>query len=342
MGHTVQTSGGSWDPVWAALEVFMRAPDYYDAQRIFHGRSGRFPELAWCNIDAFWPLILITAYKEPPPEFLAEMATRLECAMSQTRVDDSPVRLAVQRRDLAAVPTEFYRMEPLTHAIARRGRQRFEIAFDRQNIGFFTDIEPARQWLEREAKGRRVLNLFAFTCVFSVVALQAGATDVVNVDLSRSALSRGRRNHEHNGLQAASASFDALDILKSWGRIKKRGPFDIILIDPPSFQRGSFIASRDYAKIIRRIPELAAPDARILACLNAPEIPEKFLREEFNRHCPDASFMESLQQRPVFHVPGEEQPLKMLVYKWSAAGQAKASTSTRRKISEEIEKGGGA
>ncbi len=216
------------------------------------------------------------------------------------------------------MPTEFILGDPVEQALAWRGRQRFEIVFDRQNVGFFTDIEPARLWLEREAQGRRVLNLFAFTCVFSIVALQAGAIEVVNVDSSRSALGRGRQNHALNGLQAAPAFFDALDILKSWGRIKKRGPFDIILVDPPSYQRGSFIASRDYSKIIRRIPELAAPDAQILACLNAPEIPEEFLREEFRRHCPHARFTDSLRQSPVFHAPTQPQPLKMLVYKWSA------------------------
>ena len=62
------------------------------------------------------------------------------------------------------------------------------------------------------------------------------------------------------------------DILKSWSRIKKRSPYDIIIIDPPSFQKGSFAATKDYEKIIKNLMILANENCVVLSCLNAPEL----------------------------------------------------------------------
>jgi len=67
-----------------------------------------------------------------------------------------------------------------------------------QNHGLFLDMANGRQWLRENmmAKpGARVLNLFAYTCAFSVVAKQAGAAEVINLDMSDGAvLFADRRN----------------------------------------------------------------------------------------------------------------------------------------------------
>lgn len=71
---------------------------------------------------------------------------------------------------------------------------------------------------------RKVLNLFAYTCAFSVAALKGGADEVVNMDMSKGALAIGKQNHLLNGL-TAGARFLGHDIFKSWGKLKKNsGP----------------------------------------------------------------------------------------------------------------------
>jgi len=187
-----------------------------------------------------------------------------------------------------------------------------------QNSGFFLDIEPARQWLEQQAAGKRVLNLFAYSCAFSLVAIAAGAEKVVNVDMSSAALNLGRDNHRLNGLPKERSEYLAENILKSWSRIKKRGPYDLVIIDPPSYQKGSFIAHKDYAKVVRRLPELMPEGGLVLACLNAPELSESFLREQFAEQCPSAEFMERLEPHAGFPDVDPEQQLKLLVYKVTA------------------------
>jgi len=50
-------------------------------------------------------------------------------------------------------------------------------------------------------------------------------------------------------------------------RIKKYGKYDLLICDPPSFQKGSVNIERDYAKIIRRIPQWMNEGAQLLLCL---------------------------------------------------------------------------
>ena len=75
---------------------------------------------------------------------------------------------------------------------------------------------------------------------FSVAAMAGGATQVVNLDMARAALSRGRDNHRLNQHDLSQVVFLGHDLFKSWGKVAKYGPYDLIIIDPPSFQRGSF------------------------------------------------------------------------------------------------------
>jgi 23S rRNA (cytosine1962-C5)-methyltransferase len=176
-------------------------------------------------------------------------------------------------------------------------------------------MEPGRQWIEQHAANKRVLNLFAYTCAFSVIAIGAGAEKVVNVDMSSAALNLGRANHQLNGLAKNKSEFVAENILKSWSRVKKPGPYDVVIIDPPSYQKGSFVAEKDYGKVIRRLPELMPDGGLVLACLNAPELSEGFLKQQFIEQCPQAIFIERLRPHPDFPDVDPEQQLKLLVYK---------------------------
>jgi 23S rRNA (cytosine1962-C5)-methyltransferase len=60
-------------------------------------------------------------------------------------------------------------------------------------------------------------------------------------------------------------------------------------VDPPSYQKGSFIATKDYARLMRRLPDLLAPDGQVLLCLNAPELGTAFLREQMSEIAPSCT-----------------------------------------------------
>ncbi len=176
-------------------------------------------------------------------------------------------------------------------------------------------MKNGRSFIKEISKDKNVLNLFSYTCAFSVCAISGGASKVVNVDMAKNALTIGRTNHHLNNLDTKKVKFMPYDILKSWSRIKKEAPYDIIIIDPPSFQKGSFEASKDYEKIIRRLDELAASKCTILSCLNAPELNSEFIKNKFSQFATNFKFIEKLNNVDEFVTSKDEKSLKNLVFR---------------------------
>jgi 23S rRNA (cytosine1962-C5)-methyltransferase len=140
------------------------------------------------------------------------------------------------------------------------------------SAGLFLDQRANRARL-RAWKPKRLLNTFAYTCSFSVVAAQAGA-ETVSVDLSRRSLARGEDNFQRNGLDPQSGHrFVADDVLAVLPRLARRNEkFDAIILDPPTFSRNqsgaAFQVQRDFDQLIQLAIEVAAPRAKILLSVN--------------------------------------------------------------------------
>jgi 23S rRNA (cytosine1962-C5)-methyltransferase len=82
------------------------------------------------------------------------------------------------------------------------------------------------------------LNLFSYTCSFSVHARLGGAEVATNADISGKILDKGRENYALNGLDLRPGEFfrgSALEYVP-WA-LKKGLKFDGIVLDPPSFAR---------------------------------------------------------------------------------------------------------
>lgn len=281
-----------------------------DSYRVFHGRGKTWPGLEFVTIDYFHPVLVVTLFHQPPENWLEKFSQDL---ISQ--IPDSIQAVVVQHRYAAGDPSDVIAGALPEIVYARRGNLKFQLTLAKQqNLGFFLDIEPARKWLEQEANGKKILNLFAYTCSFSVVAIAAGAEKVVNLDMSSAALSLGRINHQINELDKSRSQFLAENILKSWGRIKRAGPYDLVILDPPSFQKGSFDSERDYQKLVKRLPELMPQGGLVLACLNNPDLDSQFLLNIFSEHCPGASFVQRLASHPDFPDIEPEKGLKILVF----------------------------
>ena len=171
----------------------------------------------------------------------------------------------------------------------------------------------ARAEVGADAPGARVLNLFAYTCAFSVAALQGGAAHVVNIDMARGAIATGQQNHQLNGLHGGAA-FLAHDIFHSWGKITRAGPYELVIVDPPSYQKGSFVATKDYARLLRRLPDLLSDGGHALLCLNAPELSMGFLRGLVDEHAPALRFMERVPNPAVFADVDDDRALKVAVF----------------------------
>lgn len=303
-------------PLLANLHAYLARlnGDASDSCRIFHGRGRVYPGLEQITLDAFTGVLVLTLFTQQDSEWLDALIAAIGKA-AQPRIPT----LVVQHRYLEGAPSAIFGAPLPEQNLAKRGALSFQLHLgQQQNTGFFLDMEPGRQWLETRAAGKCVLNLFAYTCAFSVVAVAAGAAKVVNVDMSRAALNLGRANHQINSLDPRKSEYLAEDILKSWGRIKRRGPYDLVILDPPTYQKGSFIAEKDYIKLVRRLPELMPAGGEVLACLNAPELSVEFLVEQFAAACPSAQLIERLTPSADFPDVDPERQLKLLVFRLPA------------------------
>lgn len=288
-----------------------------DSQRVFHGRGHCYPGLEMLVVDVYDPVVCVTLFVVC--DYENELLQRIEAVYKA--FEGRFKALVVQRRYLDGAPMAVLSGAMPEAVYARRGALRFHLKLgQRQNSGYFLDMEPGRAWLEGRCAGKKVLNLFSYTCAFSVVAVSAGAAEVVNVDMSRAALSLGRDNHHLNKLPKQNSRFLPENIMKSWGRIKRPGPYDIAIIDPPSFQPGSFISSKDYARVIRRIPQFMLDGGDVLACLNAPEQGVDYLRNLFEQECPECEFVGRLQPSADFPDADAERQLKLLHFRYKGAG----------------------
>jgi 23S rRNA (cytosine1962-C5)-methyltransferase len=132
--------------------------------------------------------------------------------------------------------------------------------------------------------------------------------------MARGAIAIGQQNHQLNGI-TAGASFLAHDIFSTWGKITRGGPYDLVIVDPPSYQKGSFVATKDYARLLRRLPDLLAPGGHALLCLNAPELGTAFLQDQVHELAPELVFVERVANPAPFADVDEERALKVLVYR---------------------------
>ncbi|WPB57346.1 class I SAM-dependent methyltransferase [Xylophilus sp. GOD-11R] len=288
-----------------------------DAQRVFHGRGGRYPGCTQWSLDWFAPVWVLTSFQPATDEELAAIGAALERRWNEIAPGQALHWVFQCRHDSQADTRVMAGEVPEPHWVQEDGAQ-YRVHLGRgQNHGLFLDMAEGRRWVRRHVAARervKVLNLFAYTCAFSVVALQAGARQVTNLDMSKAALAIGQQNHRANDL-TGQAGFLPHDIFSSWGKITRGGPYGLIVVDPPSYQKGSFVATKDYARLMRRLPDLLEPEGHVLLCLNAPELGPAFLQEQMAALAPELIFVERLANPAVFADVSEERSLKVLVYR---------------------------
>ena len=279
-----------------------------EIKRVFHGRGNFYDDFEYLTVDSLGDILFATFFEESKDE------EKIINILDEIALLKGFETFIVQKKYKSENLNEAIRGEIPPFAIAIENGLKYKINFFNKNIGIFLDMKNGREYLSSICKDKNVLNLFSYTCAFSVCAINAGASKVVNVDMAKGALTTGRENHHLNNLDTKKVKFMPYDILKSWSRIKKEAPYDIIIIDPPSFQKGSFAATKDYEKIIKRLDELASENCIVLSCLNAPELDTNFIKNIFSEFAKDFVFEKRLENLDTFVAINEEKALKNLVF----------------------------
>lgn len=285
----------------------------HEAQRIFHGRGHAYKDLNHITIDWLSPSLLITLFapiKKTEIDILSEALRNKFCDCKS---------IQIQHR---------YRSDWLVECIYGKRIENIEIIENEIsyklkiksgiNTGLFLDMKNGRKWVKENSKNLRILNLFSYTCGFSVAASAGGAHSIYNIDISRPFLNSGRENHRINQHGMDLIRFEKLNILKSFGRIKRHGPYDLIICDPPTYQKGSIDIVRDYPKLIRRFTEFSNNNALLFLCINTPHIGaltgREFLINMVKKHAPHVTLINEIKPPNVFK-ESQGKGTKVLVFR---------------------------
>lgn len=299
----------------SSLSEYITATNFTDCQRLFHGRGHAFDHLSYVNVDWLSPVVLITLYQAVETNWLIAQAKELMKLIPQCK------SVQVQNRFEKFAPTNVVLGESVDKTTVTESQLKYNIEFGKaQNSGLFLDMKNGRNWVRENTQNKTVLNLFAYTCAFSVAAIAGGASKVVNIDLSKASLAKGRENHRLNNQIDKNLPkqiiFEGVDIFKSNSRIKKHGRYDLLVCDPPSFQKGSVNIQRDYAKILRKLPQWMNPNSTLMLCLNSPDLDEQFLLDEVARECPSVIFQQRIENPKVYKEAHQGKGLKVLVFSY--------------------------
>ena len=229
--------------------------DVTDAYRIVNGAADGFPGL---TIDRFGDRFQLQFFGD---ELLRERRAVVEAVVSLF----NPVCIVVKERlsrsgkSLENAPMEVaFGSREDAAGIVREGNAKFHVdLLDTVNPGLFLDMRHVRLEVEERFRAMsgegskkipacagmtsgdpRFLNLFSYTCSFSVHARLGGAAVATNADISGKILDKGRENYALNGLDLRPGEFfrgNAIEYVR-WA-IKKGLKFDGIVLDPPSFAR---------------------------------------------------------------------------------------------------------
>ncbi len=279
-----------------------------EIKRVFHGRGNFYDNFSFLTVDSLDNTLFATFYEENSEEL--EIIKILKNLTLSNNFQNLIVQRKYKNSDFfesiyGEIPENFYAIE---------NGLKYKIDFRNRNIGLFFDMKNTREYIKNISKNKSILNLFSYTCAFSVTSIFGGASKVVNIDMGKNSLSIGRQNHHINVLETKNVKFLPHNILKSFGRIKSESPFDIIIIDPPSFQKGSFVATNDYVKIVKRLDSFSNKGSLIVACLNDPFLTSSYLKEIFKEFAPDFKFIKRIENPKEFVSNSDENGLKVLIF----------------------------
>jgi 23S rRNA (cytosine1962-C5)-methyltransferase len=156
-----------------------------------------------------------------------------------------------------------------------------------KEIPAFAGMTNEKAWMTNE-DGPRFLNLFSYTCSFSVHARLGGAAVATNADISGKILDKGRENYALNGLDLRPGEFfrgNALEYVR-WA-CKKGLRFDGIVLDPPSFARFkgfNFNVREHLMPLVADCASVLNPHGFIMVSSNYSE----FVLDAFSRDVLDA------------------------------------------------------
>ncbi|WP_116106357.1 class I SAM-dependent methyltransferase [Lewinella sp. IMCC34191] len=218
-----------------------------EAYRVYDADLDEFP----LTVDRYGDRLYVAVYTRGEETVTDEYREQLAAALE---VDPDRIHFKIRERQSGKQQYEKLNEVGREFAVSEYDRRFYVNLHDYLDTGLFLDHRGSRKMIGEQASGKRVLNLFAYTCSFGVYAATGGAERVDNLDLSNTYLDWGKRNFELNGLDPNAHGFLREDAL-AWLRGPVRTTYDLIVLDPPTFSNSKMMddvlnTQRDHAELI--------------------------------------------------------------------------------------------
>lgn len=262
----------SFDPIAACERAFeqrgaLLADSETTCLRLIHGEGDYLPGLRVERLGDALHVVVMSAAMRPYVDRIAAYCGE-RCAISAQRVVirehlDDQRRRATSARILDGSPLDVR----WQHTAYELGVPLRVLPAAGLATGIYVDQRATRRWLRQRCEGARVLNLFAYTGLFSTSMLSAGAQHAVSVDLSQPALQLAEENGQLAGVAQRHeiVHSDCLQYCQ-----ENTDTFDWIICDPPTAAQGAggWVARRDYPRLLQALAPRLSAQGRLVACVN--------------------------------------------------------------------------
>ncbi|MBK8816021.1 MAG: bifunctional 23S rRNA (guanine(2069)-N(7))-methyltransferase RlmK/23S rRNA (guanine(2445)-N(2))-methyltransferase RlmL [Methylococcaceae bacterium] len=239
-------------------------PDYAVAIDVYQGCE------TWVNVQEY----------EPPKEIDPHKANqRLAALLAEIpkvlAISPDHVYFKIRRKQKNTEQYQKLGDEGHFHVVEEHGCK-LQVNFsDYLDTGLFLDHRPVRLMIQQQARGKRFLNLFAYTGSATVHAAVGGAAKTTTVDMSNTYLEWAKSNLALNGTQGDHEFIqaDCLDWLKTESEQTFPRQYDLIFLDPPTFSNSKRMAAvfdiqNDHVNLIKQAMSLLAPDGLLYFSTN--------------------------------------------------------------------------
>jgi 23S rRNA (cytosine1962-C5)-methyltransferase len=290
----------------AAIRAPHLAENIHDAWRVINGPADGAP--AGLSADFYQDYLVVNARASVPTSVVERWCEALWSVFAPK----GQLLKILHERVGESTSRPFRGVLPSGPVGIREGEVRLLCNLDADfATGLYLDLHDVRLWLGLHTRKQEVLNLFSYTCSFSVHAAMGGARRLTSVDASKRALHRGRENMRANGLDPNAHRWFADDVMTHLGRAAKRGDtYDWIIADPPAFGRAGkrrFELKRDLDGLLDQSLTLLSAGGRLMLCTHTAGFIREFLLEAL--HGSAAKIGRKLELVKTFGLPRWDHPV---------------------------------